>query len=141
MKRVIILLVLMVSALLMASCDPRMAERKPVYDPQKCPVCVQKPGVCFHCDGSGKCPNCKGTGKFTASTKNYPEKEIVATSYTEACPFCSGSGTCSHCKGEKKCDKCLGTGKVSDWNFGGKYETKIAAPAPAEPAVPAEPVR
>ena len=146
MKNLVLFCLLVASTLVLSSCaDPRMDKRAPAYNPKQCPMCTQNPGVCNDCSGNGKCAYCKGTGKFTVSTKNYPEKEINVVSYTEECPFCKGTGVCAHCKGTGKCTACKGTAKVSGWNFDGKYNTDVeafkknaaqaqpqAAPAPAQ---------
>jgi hypothetical protein len=49
--------------------------------------------TCTVCDGSGKCVDCGGTGKPTASK-------------LDACYSCGGSG---------KCHNCQGTGKDELW--------------------------
>ncbi len=140
MKRIVAMFLLIAASLLISSCaDARMDQRKPPYDAAKCPFCTPKPGSCDICKGSGKCAYCDGTGRFTVSTKNYAEKDVAPTSYKIVCPYCHGSGKCSLCGGSGKCARCKGTGKAqSDWNFGGKYVTKIdtSTPAPDMPVPP-----
>ena len=50
--------------------------------------------TCWHCNGTGRCSNCDGTGviegDYNYRTKSYDE---------ETCSDCGGSGNCSACGG------------------------------------------
>ncbi len=110
-----------IPALAIASCNPRLDERKSRYDEKECPFCSTNPGTCTYCNGTGECSFCKGTGKRKTSTKNYPERSITPLEYEEECPYCKGTGKCRYCDGVGKCWVCKGTGRIEDWNFQEMY--------------------
>jgi len=109
------------AALAAASCA-RMDKREARYDPSECPFCSVKPGVCSYCSGTTKCAHCNGTGTRTTGTPLIAEDNISRKSYTETCPYCSGTGVCRYCRGSGKCWACDGAGKVESWDFYEKYQ-------------------
>lgn len=67
----------------------------------------------LHCNGSGKCPRCNGSGRThnkCPKCKGEGCSKCDETGYTE-CTSCDGSGECDHCGGSGKCPRCGGTGK------------------------------
>ena len=51
---------------------------------------------CSKCNGTGKCPQCKGTGHY-----GYPGYGPVST-YPGKCIPCQNSGVCPSCRGTGK---------------------------------------
>ena len=121
MKKFLPLLMILV-AIALSSCDPKVNQRAPRYNPDKCPTCID--GTCIHCHGDEKCQYCNGTGIRTTSTKNYTGEGINLVDYQDTCPFCHGTGKCSYCDGDSKCYQCEGTSKSSDWESAEKKYTK-----------------
>jgi DnaJ-class molecular chaperone len=104
------------SALVAASCA-RDEKRAPRYDDHECPFCTQNKGVCSYCNGTKKCPFCKGIGKRKIVVPDFPDKNIKSTSYEETCVHCEGTGVCRYCKGKGTCWACNGTGRIENWDF------------------------
>lgn len=63
---------------------------------------------CYHCNGTGNCKECRGSGFVICSICN--GSGIWSSEY---CYNCKGKGqkVCYVCGGEKKCRSCYGTGK------------------------------
>jgi RecJ-like exonuclease len=82
-------------------------------------VVLQK---CDMCNGSGRCPKCKG------------KKQVQTLSgQSITCNRCSGTGKCPQCFGRKKikkeCQTCQGTGSVFDERIFNKEAAKIMTKA------------
>ncbi len=64
---------------------------------QTCSKCNgQGEQVCRMCNGTGVCPQCRGTGRRTI--KN-PDGSYSTVSCSRRCPFCPRSPVCSSCRG------------------------------------------
>ena len=117
-------LLLSIFLIVFTSCDPKVDQRAPRYNPAECPTCHD--GTCILCHGDGKCQYCNGTGIRVSSTKNYTGEGIKLVDIKETCPFCHGTGKCPHCEGTGKCYECDGTHHVKDWKSGEeKYEKEL----------------
>lgn len=99
-----------------------------------CPVCGGKGlATCPECDGSGKCVNCEGSGRWPKPSARMKKPSLqsngnvkrIGTSInkeagedgdTRICPACNGSGKCPKCGGRGKvrgnCPECGGRGSV-----------------------------
>jgi RecJ-like exonuclease len=99
----------------------RMEAREPRYNASACPFCSLKPGVCSYCEGTKKCTFCNGTGKRHTVSPAVPEENVKGGEYTEACPYCKGTGVCRYCDGKGFCWACGGSGKSGDWDFYSRY--------------------
>lgn len=109
--------------ILLSSCDPKVDQRAPRFDPAVCPSC--KGGVCAHCKGKKECQQCNGTGTRVTSTKNYTGEGVKLVDLPETCPFCKGSGLCEYCEGTGDCYKCEGTTQSEEWESAKeKYNNK-----------------
>ena len=62
---------------------------------------------CSSCHGTGKCPECKGTGRF-----GYPGDGQVDL-YRTSCIACQGSGDCRACRGHRAEVKAAGRSRCS----------------------------
>lgn len=92
-------------------------KEKPRYNPQACPFCTTKPGVCLYCDGKGTCSFCKGEKVRQTQTLGSEDGSVAKITLPEPCPFCKATGQCSYCEGKKQCRVCKGTGKISEWKW------------------------
>ena len=116
--------VVALSALAVASCSPKLDERKERYDTKECPFCTPDKGKCSYCGGTGECSFCKGTGKRKTSTKNFTQKGFEQVEYEEDCPYCKGTGKCKYCDGVGECYACHGTGEIESWDFYEAHKAK-----------------
>lgn len=114
MKRRHFLATLPMASLLSCARNEKRAKR---YDEHECPFCTAKKGVCMYCKGTKKCSFCGGTGKRTVVVPALPEKGILTTKYSEACPFCQGKQACTYCGGSGVCKTCKGSGRIENWDF------------------------